>query len=81
MKDVKWIEGAPEKIEPGMLVLVRDVEYEGVWLAGSGIDPDSEIAWVMANCVAWAWLIQPHELEWVERMARAHMAGEQGKAV
>lgn len=75
MKDVKWIEGAPEKLEPGMLVLWDSgiVEVVGTELP--------EIAEVMySDMKAWAWLIQPHELEWVERMANAHGAGNQGKS-
>jgi hypothetical protein len=75
MKDVKWIDGAPEKIEPGMLVLVRDGEFEGVWIAGSEIDFGLDEHWFAGCCIAWAWLIQPHEIEWLESMAKAHKVG------
>ena len=78
MKDVKWIDGAPEKLEPGMLVLDA---HGHVHIAGNINSERIELTHLRRGYItAWACLIQTHELEWVERMAKAHGAGEQGKA-
>lgn len=71
MKDVKWIEGAPEKLEPGMLI---EAAMGGIYLCGSLIPEGSPAD--LDGISRWAWLIQPHELDWVERMAKAHGAGK-----
>lgn len=75
MNDVKWIDGAPEKLEPGMLVMCQG---KAILIGHSdpccryGLVEFGHIDEVLKSVAAWAWLIQPHELEWVERMAKAH---------
>lgn len=79
MKDLDWIAGAPDALEPGMLVRIGDK----LFLVGhsdaagkSSLDSldarrplgDAE----KARISAYAWLIKPHELAWVSSMAKAH---------
>lgn len=73
IRNLQWTAGAPEKLEPGMLLLVRDGDYEGTWLVGS--DTESDQSWALSCCAAWAWLVQPHTIEWIEAMAAAHGVG------
>lgn len=66
IRALEWTKGAPEKLEPGMLLLYRT---GSVLIVGdcSDLMPDGEIAW--------AWLVQPHTVEWIEAMAAAHGVG------
>ena len=67
IRNLQWTAGAPEKLEPGMLLLYPT---GSVLIVGDCSDsmPDGEIAW--------AWLIQPHTVEWIEAMTKAHGVGK-----
>lgn len=71
IRQVQWNEGAPEKLEPGMVIDLFDCgpcAAEGICLVGSDIS--AELAEAGRQfCIRWAWLIQPHELNWLEDMA------------
>lgn len=74
VRNLQWTKGAPERLESGMVLLVHDGDYEGTWLVGS--DTESDQSWAIGCCVAWAWLIKPHTLEWIADMAKAHGVGK-----
>lgn len=77
MKDVKWIDGAPEKLEPGMLIM-RGGRAHDVCIVGSLMYGADERA-LLDQAIAWAWLIHPHEIAWLESMAKAHKVGQKGE--
>lgn len=62
IRQVQWSTEIPERLEPGMLVRTS----KGVKLVGSDVS-HARLLWSVAD--AWAWLIQPHELNWLEDMA------------
>ncbi|QQE90464.1 hypothetical protein [Azotobacter chroococcum] len=66
IRSLEWTAGAPEKPEPGMLLLYST---GSVLIVGdcSDLMPDGS--------VAWARLVQPHDIEWIEAMAAAHGVG------
>ena len=66
IRALEWTAGAPERLEPGMLLLYST---GSVLIVGDCSDamPDGEIAW--------AWLVRPHTVEWIEAMAAAHGVG------
>lgn len=71
---IDWIDGAPEKLEPGMVIqdgfkrirLVGDLTEDGY----ANYDDFSE-----PYITRWGWLAQPHELEWIADMAQKHGKG------
>lgn len=65
--DVKWQEGAPEKLEPGMLVKMR---RGPVLLVGH--DPRGWTDAEREQVARWAWLMAPYEYDWIVGMERAH---------
>lgn len=71
---IEWHEGAPEKLEAGMLVEWGGVKVElvghvNIRLSFDGIFPDWK------DCVTrWAWAIKPHELTWASDMAKRQLA-------
>ncbi|WP_349573101.1 hypothetical protein [Azotobacter salinestris] len=67
IRNLQWNEGAPEKLEPGMLLLYGT---GSVLIVGdcSEMMPD--------GVSAWAWLVKPHTVEWIEAMAAAHGVGK-----
>ncbi|WP_225001942.1 hypothetical protein [Pseudomonas aeruginosa] len=81
--NVEWNEGAPKQLEPGMVI--RSAVYEGIFLIGT-VDAAGESSltspWTRkeldeeqrSNVIAWAWLIKPQELAWLEDMANKHKA-------
>jgi len=71
MRNLEWTMGAPEKLEPGMLIRWQDGRCE---LIGSNVDPEV-IGCVAAWILGWAWVIKPHELEWAADMAGKHAKG------
>ncbi|MBX6221389.1 hypothetical protein ISD48_26025 [Pseudomonas aeruginosa] len=75
IRNVQWNEGAPEKLEPGMVVDANDtkspvyrVRIVGEVLPDEAID-GGESPPLLDHIKRWAWLIQPHELNWLEDMA------------
>jgi len=59
MINIEWTEGAPDKLEVGMVVRVNN--WDGVFLLGSFSalqDP--------AHITHWAWLIKPYQLSWID---------------
>ncbi|EPO5559746.1 hypothetical protein P3795_30725 [Pseudomonas aeruginosa] len=87
IRNVQWNEGAPKQLEPGMVI--RSASYEGVFLIGA-VDAagESSLATPLTRkeldedqrsaVIAWAWLIKPHELAWLEDMASKHKARARG---
>ncbi|MGC6992795.1 hypothetical protein ACP0J1_29440 [Pseudomonas aeruginosa] len=78
IRNVQWNEGAPEKLEPGMLIAMGNA----VMLIGHldhyamSLSPEPDI--YLECTTRWAWLIQPHELAWLEDMANKHKARARG---
>ncbi|HCE9769913.1 TPA: hypothetical protein NH413_000550 [Pseudomonas aeruginosa] len=70
IRNVQWNEGAPDEIQRGMLI-----EYcHTAWLVGDGQFPSI----TREKIARWAWLIQPHELAWLEDMANKHKVRARG---
>lgn len=65
---IQWHEGAPEKLEAGMLIQWEDTDIE---LIGS-VDDGSSVS--RNEVLRWAWAIKPHELTWAASMAKRHLA-------
>lgn len=75
IRNIDWIDGAPEKLEPGMIIHGEDDHFFLIGhfddSYGCAIDPafldglDEDIAAIKR----WGWLVQPHELEWLADMA------------
>lgn len=71
---IDWIDGAPEKLEPGMVIqdelnrvrVVGDLTEDGY----ANYDDFSE-----PYIARWGWLVQPHELDWIADMAQRHGKG------
>lgn len=74
IRNLQWNEGAPDEILPGMLLLWEDTDGS-IYLVGHEHDICDEESQYIAR---WAWLIQPHELAWLEDMANKHKARAQG---
>ena len=68
MRNHEWFDGAPEKLEPGMVISHED--YDGFLLVGHASIFHSSL-----RVKRWAWVIKPHELEWLEDMAGKHAKG------
>ena len=65
IRQVHWNEGAPLYFIPGMIVSGSDGCPD---IVGHGYSEEQEKSWRKA-VTRWAWLIQPHELNWLEDMA------------
>lgn len=75
MQNLQWNEGAPDKLEPGMLV---QEESGFCGLIGHSLtegDPSMVEEWFELEVKRWAWVIKPHELEWSADMAGKHAKG------
>lgn len=66
IRNLQWIKGAPDRLEPGMLLLYGT---GSVLIVGDCCDSTPD------GVSAWAWLVQPHTVEWIEAMAKAHGVG------
>ncbi|MFC0666228.1 hypothetical protein ACFSKY_00030 [Azotobacter chroococcum] len=76
IRNLEWTKGAPERLEPGMVVLidncvllVGNASPSGRLWGGQASEED------LATVDAWAWLVKPHTLEWIADMAKAHGVG------
>lgn len=67
--NVEWTEGAPEEIKPGMLIRWSNGD---VTLVGCDI-PEYAAELTTEDATAWAWIIQPYQLQWVADMASFHL--------
>lgn len=72
--NVQWNEGAPKELKAGMLLEYADGL---VSLIGTNFEQSPDRS-VFAVAKRWAWLIQPHELAWLEDMANKHKARARG---
>lgn len=70
IRNVQWNEGAPKKVQPGMLIERWDGKIELIGTARQ--------MFLRTPIKRWAWLIQPHELAWLEDMANKHKARARG---
>ncbi len=59
MINVEWIEGAPDKLEVGMVVRMKD--WDGPLLLG-----DFSTLSDTKHVTHWAWLIKPYQLGWID---------------
>lgn len=72
----EWNEGAPEKLQAGMLILWKNGK---VLIHGGYRDSPKGASLSKSKGVkAWAWLIKPQELAWLEDMANKHKARARG---
>ncbi|HBO2162009.1 TPA: hypothetical protein NIA63_005523 [Pseudomonas aeruginosa] len=78
--NVEWNEGAPAKLEPGMVI-----DFRGAVLLIGHVSREDYMnspeygPWEdLSDITRWAWLIQPHELAWLEDMANKHKARARG---
>lgn len=76
MIDIDWVKGAPARLEAGMVVQWYDgqlsiighydermsVELLDIAQIAMAVDLSLELS----EIAAWAWLVKPHELEWIE---------------
>lgn len=65
IRNVQWVPGKPEAFRPGMIL---EMQNGDVHLVGTGTSSIQLMGWRF-GCKRWAWLIQPHELAWLEDMA------------
>lgn len=74
---VEWVEGKPEEFQPGMLVetMLGSVLMIGEILRDGGYEPSIRLD-LKEIVIRWAWLIKPHELFWIEDMAKQHRKGK-----
>ncbi|HBO1194490.1 hypothetical protein Q8W87_05490 [Pseudomonas aeruginosa] len=73
--NVEWNEGAPKMVAPGMAILWDDGR---ILIHGGFRDTPVCRLFEEERVKAWAWLIQPHELAWLEDMANKHKARARG---
>lgn len=73
MHKLQWIEGSPADFQAGMLVQWDDGVVSLVGHFDETVSQDTsgliEIAGALAGVNRWAWLIKPHELDWLQAMA------------
>lgn len=61
-----WNKGAPAELEAGMVVRTA----RATMLVGDGKVPVNR-----SKILQWAWLVKPHELEWLADIQRKHAKG------
>lgn len=75
MRNLEWNDGAPEKLQAGMIL-----EYQPGFMSIVGsefcVTLDSS---TFVHASRWAWLIQPYQVEWLESMAKAHKVKSRGE--
>lgn len=68
---IDWIDGAPERLEPGMVVQFSG----GILLYGNGITEEQVVTATGGLALRHGYLVKPHELEWIADMAQRHGKG------
>ncbi|QJP10472.1 hypothetical protein [Pseudomonas multiresinivorans] len=68
IRQVQWVPGRPERLRQGMVMATMVFDEELIFLIGDFMD-EAYRDHLMDRCLKWAWLIQPHELTWLEDMA------------
>lgn len=76
MIDIDWVKGSPASLQAGMVVQWYDGQlsiighYDEVMsvdcLDAAQIAIVHDLTLELSEIVAWAWLVKPHELEWIE---------------
>lgn len=73
MIDIDWLKGAPARLEAGMVVQWYDGQLsiighydERMSVEASADTAEPDLSLELSEIVAWAWLVKPHELEWIE---------------
>lgn len=66
-----WNKEAPEKFAPGMAVRTKSGR---VVLVGDDTSL-MRLQMLKARFVEWAWLVRPHELEWLGAVRKQHVKG------
>lgn len=72
-KMLKWNDGAPDQIQAGMGLIYGD--EDAFFIVGDinsyGSPVDDDLFRIDENHIkAWVWLVNPHESDWHESMAR-----------
>lgn len=68
IRQVQWVPGRPEKLRTGMVISITVFYEDRIVLIGDFME-EAYRENLRAGCMKWAWLIQPHELNWLEDMA------------
>lgn len=66
-----WSKEAPEKFRPGMAVRTRSGR---VVVVGDDTAP-MRLMMLRRVLVEWAWLVKPHELDWIGSIRKQHVKG------
>lgn len=66
-----WSKEAPAKFAPGMAVRTKSGR---VVLVGDDTST-MRLGLLKARFVEWAWLIKPHELDWISSIRKQHVKG------
>lgn len=74
MRNLEWVEGKPEELIAGMVIqdgngfilIVGNINED----CSSSPDKFPDGGKTLSQTVRWAWLCKPHELEWLEDMAK-----------
>ncbi|MBG7009566.1 hypothetical protein I5G20_29980 [Pseudomonas aeruginosa] len=71
IRQVQWNAGAPESLQAGMVIeFLGKVRLVGNVSPEDYMNPSECCKWDdLSDITRWAWLIQPHELNWLEDMA------------
>ena len=70
MKTVDWNEGEPVALEAGMIVQWHDGQVSLIGhyderMSVELLEGEPDLALELSEVVRWAWLIKPHELDWL----------------
>lgn len=71
MIDVDWVEGQPDGLKAGMIVMWSSGDCSLVGHIDEQMNVpsweyDGQVDSLMVDIQRWAWLVKPHELEWIE---------------
>ena len=71
IRNIDWIDGAPDRLQAGMLIEMDD---KPMCLIGGPIDRPP-YTHSFKSIKRWAWVIKPHELDWIADMAQRNGKG------